>query len=115
MTNATTKTTVKCSKCNGRGRLDWTTVDNGRCFQCCGAGTITVNATVAASSRARQIVLVKSWLDADPTDEDYVRNLAYAIQHAPRDVAERAILAAAKRTTLTDHDLWFLRRHVASV
>jgi hypothetical protein len=34
--------TYECSKCSGRGRLDWTRVAEGVCFQCKGSGKIVV-------------------------------------------------------------------------
>jgi endogenous inhibitor of DNA gyrase (YacG/DUF329 family) len=113
-TKSSKTVTVQCPKCSGKGRLNWTNIESGRCFTCGGCGTVNVDAPAAAASRAKAIVVVKSWLDADATDPDYIRDLAYAIKNAPRDVGERAIAAACRRTTVDALDLDFLRRHLAA-
>lgn len=39
------KKTVKCGKCDGRGKLHWLGhIDNGKCYACQGAGVLEVTA-----------------------------------------------------------------------
>lgn len=86
---------VKCSKCDGRGKLTWTSVDNGRCFRCAGAGTIEVNhAAVEANKlgRATTIRMASRALEMlasdDGSEGEYVLFTALALADA--DVIARA-------------------------
>ena len=49
--NTTGRVTIRCSKCDGRGRIDWSSNDDGVCYSCNGAGS----RTISAAENARNI------------------------------------------------------------
>lgn len=51
------RVTDKCAKCNGTGRLTWTSVDKGICYMCEGTGLTSINIHVI-------------------NDEDYAKKIA---------------------------------------
>lgn len=106
---------VTCPKCNGEGKLPhFMHIDNGRCFECAGAGKIDVDARPAPAPRPRDPAQVRqsfinqfrgalrrlaadgaAWLDepvdsfTDRTEREQLR-LALASQNCPADVRARA-------------------------
>jgi hypothetical protein len=112
----TANKTVKaiCGKCNGKGRLDWTTNANGVCFWCDGAGHLLadeVEIAAVRADRAHVIKVIKSALDRMTKSEkeygsaftfsDDTMMVAWGMAHADADVRTRAI-AALERMGATE-------------
>ena len=41
------KQTIKCPKCDGRGKINFSSLASGKCFTCYGAGVVSVDAPSA--------------------------------------------------------------------
>lgn len=50
LTPKTYKAVCTCPKCNGRGVLTWTSVDNGICYQCEGSGKVSATIRIVKHS-----------------------------------------------------------------
>jgi len=74
---------AKCPKCDGRGVLSYhLNIDNGRCFLCCGAGTLTVRTMNAQKALKFQAVMSLRVFfhdhdDSAVTTVDWQRNAPY--------------------------------------
>ncbi len=93
--------TVKCGKCDGKGRLSWTRNASGVCFACDGRGVLLVDETTIAAhkmDRATCIAGIKRALDmyAAHGYSDEMYTIASYIVRADADVAERALVAYEK-------------------
>jgi hypothetical protein len=69
---------LSCSKCNGRGRLDWTSQDRGVCYDCGGVGTVrtlSADAIKAACAAAADCANIAAQGIARG-DESYARSYA---------------------------------------
>lgn len=122
MSSAATTVSVKCGKCDGKGRLSWTNVANGVCFVCDGAGTLVADESTvkaARSPRAHVIAVIHTNINQMAktakaygcaftfSDESYT--LGWALAHADADVHARAI-AALVRLGATEVNLFNIRR-----
>jgi len=106
MSNAATTVKATCGKCNGKGRLSWTSIANGVCFVCDGSGHLLADESsvkAARSPRTTVIAVIKSNLDSMArnleiygdafafSDESYA--IGWALAHADSDVRARAVAA----------------------
>ncbi len=113
MNDATNETKHKCGKCDGRGRLSWTSLANGVCFQCDGAGVMLVTSEETEARRvprADAIANIAKWLadfaacdiaswhheSGDRNGRGCVVVIARDIAYAPEDVAARGLAAVMK-------------------
>ena len=112
-------TKVECGKCEGKGRLSWTTNANGVCFACGGSGSLLVDESqiaVRRLPRARVISDIATALEqlkasADSMgapDLDEVWYLGYALASADADVHARAYAALGR--ILNAVGLWRVER-----
>lgn len=104
------KTTTKCGKCDGKGKLSWTNVAGGVCFVCGGAGLLEVDEALVAARRWSRTSVISgvsallaqldvnerefgdAWYGADPAYE-----AGKLLAHADADVRARAIAAFERK------------------
>lgn len=103
-TNAARLFRCPCAKCHGTGRLNWTALANGVCFDCAGTGVLVVSEELVAAAlpaRADAIARVAKAIDAlkSADDETWTERVLLAclpIALAPADVQDRALAAVAR-------------------
>lgn len=122
--DATKKETVRCSRCSGKGRVQWTGLDNGKCYGCYGAGVVSFDPMKSTKlwTRDKAIVAIKRHLDklasfSDAEMSEYgneeMHALAQAIGRSPADVMQRGLEVARKLHALSSVDVLWVERAVA--
>lgn len=104
----TTKT--ECGKCDGKGKLSWTSNANGVCFVCGGSGKLVVDEALVAARRWSRASVIggisallaeldvnernlgDAWYGADPAYQ-----AGKLLAHADADVRARAIAAFERK------------------
>lgn len=104
------KTTTKCGKCDGKGKLSWTNVAGGVCFVCGGDGQLVVDEALVAARRWSRASVISgisallvdldinerefggAWYSADPAYE-----AGKLLAHADADVRAHALAAFERK------------------
>jgi DnaJ-class molecular chaperone len=93
MTTTTKTVRVKCGKCDGKGKLFWLGhIDNGKCFACMGAGTLSARSVTAVQAARLNASCALSAL-AESGDRILTANRSWALHMAKRAAADMLIVA----------------------
>lgn len=84
MTTTTKRIKVECSKCQGRGKIfGFSSIDNGRCFQCGGSGAFMMTAAAHAkllATRERAVAMMEAERAEESREADLYHLAVDAIQ-----------------------------------